>query len=345
MAGSRDILLDGLFELLTPTQREGILQAAVSRVPQSAADLAFALYGEERASVNLPTVTGDVSRLIDLTLLMTVNDEILVHTWIGEAIAARHGDRLSGRHDRAYRMRVHRLAAGRFSFPDTTEIVRHLKAGRHFDEAARYAGDLSAMMPTLEKAAILAEATSGFPRDHRGFPRLLDLEVQALVGAGESTAALARAAELVEVARASAASHPGDVSRQHDLVVAHQRAGEVARSRGDIEDARLQHEQALVIAQDLVRSDPGDQHLQHALGVVYSKLAELARDHGDASNTETLDEQAQKIWQQLAQSIPLMWTINATYVYPMWSRDGAPSAATWPAPRSCMSRPGRLPNG
>mgnify|MGYP001321513084 FL=1 len=86
--GSRDILLDELLALLTPRQREVLLQAAVSRAPMTIDDLGSA--------VDPPgAVREDAGRLIDLTLLSTVDGsatDVVVHTWVAEALAPHQGD-------------------------------------------------------------------------------------------------------------------------------------------------------------------------------------------------------------------------------------------------------------
>ena len=69
LLGSRDIVLGELFSHLDAEERELALQAAVSRVPMSIADLALARHGDDATPQQQAAVRRAADRLVDLTLL------------------------------------------------------------------------------------------------------------------------------------------------------------------------------------------------------------------------------------------------------------------------------------
>jgi len=134
LLGSRDIVLGELLSHLDAEERELALQAAVSRVPMSIADLALARHGEEATSQQQAAVRRAVNRLSDLTLLSPVEDELAVHPWIADALAEHQGDDLDRRHRSALAMRLARLSTSRGNYADLVEVCRHLSMTQQFAE-------------------------------------------------------------------------------------------------------------------------------------------------------------------------------------------------------------------
>src|SRR5262249_48793998 len=91
--GARDVLLKDLLHLLTPVERETLLQAAVSRLPLSSDDLAFAVKDGERSADDSVAMAAHLDRLRNLTLVRATDDGVLVEPWLREALAHLQGER------------------------------------------------------------------------------------------------------------------------------------------------------------------------------------------------------------------------------------------------------------
>jgi hypothetical protein len=124
LLGRRDILLEELLQLLTHSQRELLLQAAVSSAALLPADL-MAL----RADGDVHETNSGIRRLIDLTLLSEdLVGGLTVPPWLREALLPLQAEGLPGRHDRAWSMHRDKLRSGRWSYDDIVEGCRHLAA-------------------------------------------------------------------------------------------------------------------------------------------------------------------------------------------------------------------------
>ncbi|MBX6751642.1 MAG: CHAT domain-containing protein, partial [Micromonosporaceae bacterium] len=260
--GTRDILLDALLGQLTASQRAVLLQAAVSRVPFSVADLAFALAGApvdpsapERAFkvVNgLPpadvarAVEADADHLIAVTLLTPVDGEVVVHAWVAEALAKHQGDTAADRHLRAHDMRWHRITGRRGGFDDLVEMARHLAAAGRTDDLVDFAFAISNQLPgELAVAAFLGEVLPSVPQEHPRFLPLMGREQQALIATGNRAAALTRAQEQLRVAQVRVDTEPSNVGFQRDLSVSYSKLGDLAQAAGDAAAARDWYMQGL----------------------------------------------------------------------------------------------------
>jgi len=319
--GSRDILLDELLGLLTESQRAALLQAAVSRIPFSVADLALAVAGtpvdpsappSAFKVVNGPpssdvvrAVEADADQLIAITLLTPVDGQVVLHRWVAEALADHQGDGLADRHLRAYDMRWHRVTTGRGGFDDLVEMARHLAAAGHTDTLVRFAFAVSDQLPgELAVAAFLGEVLPSVPRDHPNFLPLMDREQRALIATGNGAAALVRAQEQVTVARARADADPGNVEFQRDLSVSYERLGDLAVAAGDAAAARDWYTQSLEIRRRLVQADPGNVQFQRGLSVSYERLGDLAVAAGDVAAARDWYTQLLEVARRLVQADP-----------------------------------------
>ena len=273
LLGSRDILLNQLLDLLTPSQRECLLQAALSRTALARDDLSRAVYGDAGAD-NAALVDADTRRLRNLTLLTGIDTDagqLIVHSWVREALAPYQGEHVSLRHERGAAMRYHRLNTGQAVFDDLPELAGHLAALHRFDELATFALSVSDQIAgELGVAAFLGDVLASFPREHPLILALIDREREALANTGNSTAASQRAEELLAIARARHDADPGNVQLQRDLSVSYERLADLAVAAGDPGGARTLYDQSLSIARRLAEADPGNVQLQRDLSVSYN---------------------------------------------------------------------------
>ena len=291
LLGSRDILLDELWSLLTGEQRELLLQAAVSREPQSLAELAVSRWGPDPSTDRRRAVIADAEQLVDLTLLSVASDDdIVVHPWIAGALAERHEDGLAQRHRRAAAMRLARLEAGRVEFADLVEICRHHAGAGQHDELTQFARAaftaIEQQLGELSVAAFLGEVLPLVPEEHPNHGALGGREVYALLNTGRVTAARERAAELLVVAARQLEANPSSDSLRRALAVRHERMGDLLLPLGDSEGAEAHYRASLQIAETRIADNPEHTESQRFISVTYSKLGDLLLRLGDGAGAE-----------------------------------------------------------
>ncbi len=109
-------------------------------------------------------------------------------------------------------MRFRRFDQQRGSYDDLIDIPRHLAALHHYDEIADIAGQATGMLPgTLASVAYLAEIRPLIPAAERAWALVADLEVQALLNAGDLPAATRQLSSHAPVRGGSGCGRP----RQH----------------------------------------------------------------------------------------------------------------------------------
>jgi tetratricopeptide (TPR) repeat protein len=299
--GSRDILLEELLALLTPRQREVLLQAAVSRVPMSIDDLGSALDPPG-------DVREEADRLIDLTLLSTVDggatDDVVVHMWVAEALAPHQGDQEPARQARALDMRYRRIREDRETFDDYAECVRHLCVLGRFPELASFALAVSRYVGQLGTAELCAYARALLPEEHPLWAAFLSIEVEAATASGQPNRARALAERLFALTSVRASMSPDDLRIQHELLVSCGRLGDLAVAAGDAAAARDWYTQGLQIRRRLVEVDPGNVQFQRDLSVSYERLGDLAVAAGDAAAARDWYTQGLQIAQRLVEVDP-----------------------------------------
>ena len=284
--GSRDIVLGELVAHLDDEERELVLQAAVSRLPLSIADLTLARHDERMAADVAASVADAVERLTDLTLLSrAAGDEVVVHPWIADALAEYQREGVGERHRRALAMRMARLEAGRGDLGDFVEVCRHLSETDQFDDLVGFASQVStavaAQLGELSVAAFLGEVLPLVPEDVDGYLWLADREREALAQTGSLSAAVQRASALLAVAQELADQDPTNATAQRDLSVIHEKLGNLALQAGDGARAAEHYHAALTIAQQLADQDPTNATAQRDLSVTHEKLGNLALQAGD----------------------------------------------------------------
>ena len=136
-------------------------------------------------------------------------------------------------------MRLRRFEQQRGSYDDLLDIPRHLAALHRYDDIAGIAGQAARMLPgTLATVAYLAEIRPLIPAAERAWILVADLEVQALLSAGDLPAATRQLHAIHQQVQARAAADPANTEWQRDLSVSHNRLGDVAIAAGDLAAAR-----------------------------------------------------------------------------------------------------------
>jgi tetratricopeptide (TPR) repeat protein len=307
--GSRDILLDHLLEAIDEEERELLLQAEVSRVPLSLADLAVARWGSTPTREQRETTTAMAARLQDLTLLSSVGErDVLVHPWIGQSLRRNDlGDEVT-RHNRAFDMRLARINSGPADLADLTECCRHLAGADRSGDLVRFALEATAVIERhlgeLSVAAFCGEVIPTIDTGAAGYLLLADREAVALTRTGHLRAAAARVEQHVHIARARAEADPSGLVAQRNLSVAYNKQGDLARACGESTQAEQRYRDSLDIIMQLVETYPDKPDLQRDVSICYDRLGDLARDRGDSAQAEQLYRDSLDIAKRLADADP-----------------------------------------
>jgi tetratricopeptide (TPR) repeat protein len=307
LLGSADILLEGLTGLLTQQQAAVLRQVAVCRAPMTLDDLESALAAPGAgggAGPGRAQLAADVTRLADLTLL-GAGDDIAMHPWTAELVTRNTSGDLAGEHERALAMRFRRFDQARGSYADMVDIPRHLAAlGRYYD-AAGIAEQAERMLPgTVAVAAYLAEVRPLIPPAERAWIIVADMEVRAMLRAGDLRAATRQLQAIHAQVQARAAADPANTEWQRDLSVSHERLGNVAVAAGDLTAARTAYQASLDIRARLAAADPANTGRQHELAISHIKLGDAARDAGDLAAARTAYQASLDIMTRLAAADP-----------------------------------------
>jgi tetratricopeptide (TPR) repeat protein len=292
--GSADILLNELLSLLTPRQAAVLAQVALSPAPMTRDDLAFTFTaGPDSAGTEYPgagalpsaaELRADATRLADLTLLAP-GEDITMHPWTAALVSrntAASPDRLAALHERALAMRLRRFEQRRGTYDDLLDIPRHLAALGRYDDISDIARRATRMLPgTLATAAYLAEICPLIPLDQRAWILVAELDVQALLNAGNLPAATRELEAIHQQAQARAVADPGNTQWQRDLSVIHDKLGDIAAAAGDLTAARDHHQASLDIATRLAAADPANTQWQRDLAVSHNFLGNVAITAGD----------------------------------------------------------------
>jgi tetratricopeptide (TPR) repeat protein len=289
--GSADILLTELLALLTERQAAVLAQVAVCRAPMTLNDLAFALtvsrdQGDDSTSAetgeaDLAALRTDAERLADLTLL-SPGPDIAMHPWTAELATDRLGADPTALHERALAMRMRRFEQRRGNYHDLLDLPRHLAALRRYNDIAHVAGQAAGVLPgTLATLAYIAEIRPLIPLAERAWIIVADLEVQALLSAGDLRAAIRQFQAIHQQVENRAAADPANAGWQRDLSVSRNKLGDMAVAAGDLAGAREHFEAGLDIAVRLAAADPANTEWQRDLSVCHNRLGDVAVAAGD----------------------------------------------------------------
>ncbi len=306
LLGSADILLEGLRDLLTGSQEAVLRQVAVCRAPMTLDDLEFTLTTPGAGASAGPgrvQLAADVTRLADLTLL-AAGDDIAMHPWTAELVTRNTPGDLAAEHERALAMRFRRFEQACGSYADLVDIPRHLAAMGRYDEAAGIAAQAERMLPgTVTVAAYLAEVRPLIPPAERAWIIVADLEVQAILRAGDLRAATRQLHAIHAQVQARAAADPANTGWRRDLSVSHDRLGDVAVAAGDLAAARTAYQASLDIRVRLA-ADPASTGWQRDLSVSHERLGDVAAAAGDLTAARTAYQASLDIRVRLAAADP-----------------------------------------
>jgi tetratricopeptide (TPR) repeat protein len=311
LLGSADILLTELTALLSDRQVQVLRQVAVCRAPMTLADLAYTFTphpddpspaaGTQPSEADL---RADVDRLTGLTLL-TPGEGIVMHPWTADLVTRNTGNSLDAQHERALAMRFRRLEQGRGSYGDLIDIPRHLAALHQFDDIPGIADQVTQILPgTLATVAYLAEIRPLIPPAERAWTLVTDLEVQALMDAGDLPAATQQLHAMHQQIQARAAADPTNSEWQRDLSVSHNRLGDVAVAAGDLRAARTAHQASLDIRRRLAAADPTNSGWQRDLSVSHERVGDVAVAAGDLRAARTAYQASLDTRRRLAAADP-----------------------------------------
>ena len=310
--GSASILLTELLALLTPRQAAILAQVAVCRAPMSLADLAFTLTPDAPGTDSqaaagpqeLAALRADTDRLADLTLI-AAGDDIVMHPWTAALVTSNNETDVTPLHERALTMRRRRFEQQRGSYEDLLDIPRHLAAlGRWDDVAGLAAQAVQALRGTLATVAYLAEIRPLIPTAERAWILVADLEVQALLRAGDLPAATRQLQTIHQQVEARAAVDPANTEWQRDLSVSHEKAGDVATAAGDLAAARAAYQASLDIGTRLAAADPANTGWQRDLSVSHNKAGDVATAAGDLAAARAAYQASLDIRTRLAAADP-----------------------------------------
>lgn len=301
----RDMSLPELVESLTAVERDTLLQAAVSWIPLSYDDLAFALHDGPPSAEARKAAGAHLDRLRDLALLTGTQEGVLMPAWLREALDDLHGPRRTDRHRRAAAMCGHIIDSGRATFTVLTETVRHLYLADRFDALAALT---EAVLPDVggaqNAAGLLSAVTSVLPDDHPAYLDLLSRERDALATAGKTAAAEEKGRELVDLTTRLAEAPSRDAAAQVALSAALDGQGRLLLRLGRTGEARACYERALSIDLSLSRAEPANATLDGNLALSYEKVARLALDEAAVDQARELVQRSLDIRRRLADADP-----------------------------------------
>ena len=228
-----------------------------------------------------------------------------MHPWTAELVTRNTPGDLDGEHERALAMRLRRFGQQQGSYADLVDIPRHLAALGRYDDAADIAAQAEQMLPgTLAAAAYLAEVRPLIPPAERAWILVADLEVQAMLRAGDLRAATRQLRAIHVRVQARAAGDPANTGWQRDLSISHERLGDVAMAAGDLEAARAAYQTRQDIAARLAAADPANTDWQRELSVSHTKLGDVAAAAGDLAAARTDYQASLDIMARLAAADP-----------------------------------------
>ena len=316
LLGGADILLTELVGILTSRQAEVLLQVAVCRAEMTLDDLVFALALDSDSTVtdgggqqDLLILRADVQRLIDLTLL-TERDAIVMQPWTAKLVARNTAANVDVQHKRALRMRFRRFEQQRGSYEDLIDIPRHLAALGQYDDIPEFARQaVKIVRGTLASVAYLAEIRPLIPPVERAWIVVADLEVQALLSAGDLPSATRQLQAIHGQVQARAVADPANREWQRDLSISFNFLGNVALAAGDLAAARAAYQAGMSNAARLVDSDPDDPSLLRDLSVSHNFMGDVELAGGDLAAARRAYGESLDIRQKLAAVDPanLQW--------------------------------------
>ena len=314
LLGSADVMLIELLGMLTFRQARVLAQVAVGRAPMSMDDLAFALRhephdpdlenNEAESHIDMLKLTADVNRLAGLTLLIQ-GENVVMHPWMADLVARYVNVDLRFQHKRALAMRYRRFKQHRADYGDLVDIPRHLAALSRYDDIVAVAKQATKVLPgTQAITAYLADIRPLIPQAEQSWIVVADLEVEALLKAGNLPTAMRKLHAIHRHVQKCADSEPGSLQWQRDLSVSHNKLGDATASIGDLTAARIAYQASMQIRLQLVATDPANSQWQRDLSVSYDKLGDVDLAAGDLTAARASYQASRDIRVELAATDP-----------------------------------------
>jgi hypothetical protein len=207
-----------------------------------------------------------------------------MHPWTAAALTRTVIDpgELGHRHRHAVDTHLRRFKLGRAGYQDLVDLARHLAGLNRYDDVAALASQATEVLPgSLARASYLADIRPLLPPGQRTAMLVADLELQAVLDAGNLVAAHRLARDLFHQAERLAAADPTNTGWQRDLSVSRDNLGDVAAAAGDQAGAAEHYRAGLAIRERLAAADPTNTGWQRDLSVSRERLGNLAVAAGD----------------------------------------------------------------
>ena len=216
-----------------------------------------------------------------------------MHPWTAAMITRSTSGDPSALHQRALAMRLRRFEQQRGSYEDLLDIPRHLAVLHRYDDIADVAEHAAQVLPgTLATVAYLAEIRPLIPPTERAWILVADLEVRALLSAGNLPAATRQLEAIHQQVKTRGTADPANSQWQRDLSVSRDNLGNVAATAGDLGAARNHYQASLDIRAKLA-TDPANTQWQRDLSIVRQRIADLENSdrklEGGAGGARTHD--------------------------------------------------------
>ncbi len=284
--GARHIFLTQLVDLLSPFERDMLLQAAVSNLDIDIDGLAFALTGGPPPDGTRSAVQAAARTLADRSLLTPMaGGRLFVHRWTADGLRRLdEPDRWRDRARRAADQRRNQFARHRRA-DDAMEAARNLLEAEAFEEAATLAAGLAAAMARaghqVTLAAFAGEILARLPLDSQAARRLAQLEADANEQLGFTGLAADRWHHVIAVTERLAEAEPDRADYQRDLSISYNKLGDLMVAVGRGEDATRLYTQSLDIRRRLAEAEPDRADYQRDLPVSLYRIASTVAAAGD----------------------------------------------------------------
>ncbi|MGH3822094.1 MAG: TIR domain-containing protein [Pseudonocardiaceae bacterium] len=271
--GARNICLDVLLASLDSTEREVLLQTAVSSLPVPIPDITTALTdsGLDDTAIKLAA-----HRLTDLSLLVHTDEGLWMHRWTAEGLRQHQPpESYRDRCLRAGELRLQRITSLRRDIEEGIEATQNFLDAQDWDRATEIGTEVASFLAqhsNLRRLSFAAHALSVLPPQHQGYYLFADHEGESLVALGFTTKALDRYLQLADAFTQRTQSEPGRPDYQRDLSISYNKLGDLYRALGHGDQALQLYQQSLDIADRLAQSEPGRADYQRDLSISYQRL-------------------------------------------------------------------------
>ncbi len=271
--GARDICLDVLLSALNTTEREVLLQTAVSSLPVPVPDLTATLTG---SGFDDTAIKLAAQRLADLSLIVHTDEGLWVHRWTAEGLREHQPvDHYRDRCHRAGELRQRRIASARRDVAEGIEATQNFLDAQEWDLATEVATGVANFLSrdsNLRRLSFAAQVLATLPPQHGSYHLFVDHEGESLVALGFTGEAVQRYHRLVDAFTQRAQAEPDRADYQRDLSISYNKLGDLYRALGQGEQALKLYQQSLHIADRLAQAEPDRADYQRDLSISYQRL-------------------------------------------------------------------------